>query len=548
MRLARGVAAFVLLALLAAWGLTCALREPDGASGPRSAGVAKRPRAPRAPRPVVEVDEQSPAAPAAAESPRTVPVAVEAPERGKEPDPTVALRFRIFAADGRPAAGAHVAVYEDPDARPGGGDADAKGEITVQVRRGLAFVAVHAWNDTDGIVVTTRATADELGAPVELRLLPGERVAGRVLDERGIAVSTAVLRLALPLDFSGRIVRPMRASGARGPESRAVVACRATDDGTFVFPTVPHEADTRLLADAPGFGAFDADLAALPIEHGRVRVDLQSQALVRGRVKGPRGATVTDFRVRIGGRTAPAVLDAEGTFTATGAPRQGGWIVILPNAATGLGPCEVRLPATRTAAIDIGEVQLAAAHTIEGSVVWPDGRAVEGGIVEVKSRTFADGRAEATIALDGTFRIADAGEASYVLRVASAERALDPAPRVANVTKIRASHAGLPWRPGDGFVRITLDAVPILVLHSVNEDGADVPFGDDVRIDGDTSWWPDAPPSPVIDGARAAVPARGRPPWRFRITDASHAATYVEFPGGWPVVEQTVVLQPRLGR
>lgn len=278
-------------------------------------------------------------------------------------------------------------------------------------------------------VADSRAVRVEAGAisEVTVRLVPGEALAGQVVDARGRPVEGALVRLAL--------------EGGTGPES---AAASSAADGTFLArglrpgrwavsvaragyrlarrsADVPAPGPLRIeLSEDPGFEVVVATSGGEPVEGARV------SALRRtGGVPGVRGSGVTaaDGRIRLPGLPEDP---AEEVQLLVAHPRHGTVRAVATGEALAAGPFRV---------------EIESGATLAGRVIDPSGTGVPGAEVRLERpdgttlaslRTLSGGEFEFERVPPGTYRIAalsrDRGagflEGLAVLR-GSAERGLE---------------------------------------------------------------------------------------------------------------------------
>lgn len=154
---------------------------------------------------------------------------------------------------------------------------------------------------------------------VEIRLLRGARVTGRVIDAGGTPIADAVVLLDHPLDLRGSICTP--------PRWRNAVEVRTDREGRYVFPNVLG-ATYVLTVRHPDFGPEDTAEFVAPSsgELSRPAVVLQRGGRIRGRVLLPNGEpdakaiVVANPRVGAHGAVTAQIVktDADGRYDISG--------------------------------------------------------------------------------------------------------------------------------------------------------------------------------------------------------------------------------------
>lgn len=246
--------------------------------------------------------------------------------------------------------------------------------------------------------------------PVVVRLEPGGRLAGRVLDDQGAPVADAEVSLAW---------RPMLEDL---PAGGALYRKTSTNrEGRFEIRSSPL--GTVLLGvRARGFIPRPPAPVTVPPPQGQdLEIRLERGAVLAGSVKTVEGEPVAGLRVAIG--------DAAGKSDADGAYRVDG---LRP------GPAEIDLfhPSyrrqKRTITIEpesnVLDIELEAGRRITGRVVDERGKPVGTALVVLETPTRADFRSFRTrSASDGSFEIASVAEGRY--QIAAEAEGFAPMPR-----------------------------------------------------------------------------------------------------------------------
>jgi len=343
----------------------------------------------------------------------------------REDDPPLLIRLergarvlgRVVAADGRPVAGALVRAFGAQDSAPVGRDSlgvtvGPVPPISAAASPGLAFATENQTGPSGGFVLedlrpgryTVVASHDdyapssskgfELGAgqtrsSVELVVLPGSEVSGRVVDERGRGLESIPVELRAERERLPRMV--------------------ATDDrGRFSFRGVRGEATvTALPYDLPPAG----EVVTLGDDE-RVTVELAlstSLETLRGRVVDERGFGISGalLTVTVEDPASPvkrsAKSDADGTFSVPALPAP-------PYALTVDHPAFSRTRMAGVEYTDDVEVVMVAGVTLLGEVLdaWTnDG--LEGVLVRLSGARQEQTRSRA----DGTFVVRQLPTGTY---------------------------------------------------------------------------------------------------------------------------------------
>jgi hypothetical protein len=144
-----------------------------------------------------------------------------------------------------------------------------------------------------------------LTAPLTVRLQPGARLAGRILDEAGAPVAEAGVQLSRRTTSEGVPVGP--------PVYRQTTSDR---EGRFEIADAPA-GETRVLVDAKGFVPWSSDTLSVPLPEGReLEVRLARGAVLQGSVRTTEGKVVAGARVSAG--PAGARSDGEGFYRIEG--------------------------------------------------------------------------------------------------------------------------------------------------------------------------------------------------------------------------------------
>ncbi len=315
----------------------------------------------------------------------------------------------VSAVDERPVAGAVVLALDDPELRT---TTDAAGRFTLGVpRQGrvAAFARGLGW----------RSYRVPAAGDLEMRLAPGQRVRGRVVDAAGAGVAGARLVAVAPIFESAGIERVL------GPVTG--------DDGAFDFDWLPETApgsdsDVLVLAGRRGRGLSDA---VRPGGDAPVTLSLAGERTVRGRLQrasgapcegaqarvawtpdgiGPRDAAVLGLRYEVRAR-----VDAEGRYALHGLPARKAFELRFDIEGASIGRT---IPAGGDVVEDL---RLDAGLAIRGRIVDVRGNpvAAPGAFVYVQADNhprFARVERQVTLGADGSFAVEDLPEGEYGVR------------------------------------------------------------------------------------------------------------------------------------
>lgn len=258
------------------------------------------------------------------------------------------------------------------------GTTDEKGEMVFsQVPVGRFRVVAHAEGYTPA---RDRVSVSRSGAQAEtkLRLEPGQRVTGRVVDESGKPVAEARV-----------IYRGASSWGTRASPRLDGVLSDAS--GKFEFEALPG-GSFRFTATADGFSEGSSGLVSLSTQHETTSVEvvMEAEATLRGKVSSQDGEGVAAARVRVAvktsGRMGPrqrtreVFSDDKGNYELSGLSRKEYQVIALHESASSsiedadlsVAPHDVTLPLT----LDVDGV-------IAGIVVDSAGEPIAGAQVSV---------------------------------------------------------------------------------------------------------------------------------------------------------------------
>lgn len=239
----------------------------------------------------------------AAREPR-VPARDSAPEGSATVPHTWVVRARVLDAEARPLAGVALRTSEEPAVLATSG---SDGRCTFEHAK--ARIALMA---ADPRLATVRAGASHQVDAQELILVvaPAGELAGVVLDEHGLPLAGARVRLDLPRGFDTRFADALEGS-LRAEETAHVTGVA----GDFLLPAAPLVDGARLSAVRAGFERAELELAA------ESRVDLtlvlrRSRMPVEGTLRGVvlDGLGVPLAGARVGLGLASTVSDEQGEF------------------------------------------------------------------------------------------------------------------------------------------------------------------------------------------------------------------------------------------
>ncbi|MEZ4253199.1 MAG: carboxypeptidase regulatory-like domain-containing protein [Polyangiales bacterium] len=244
-------------------------------------------------------------------APLVVDLDADAPEVAIELEPAEALVGVVYGVDGEPAEGATVrlvgsGVWPPREVVADGDGAFAFGDVPpgiyeVSARRG-SDVATPRRGLPFGVGVAPSAAEGGARAAVELHLLPGRSLRGRVIDDEGQGVADATL--SITEEVVGLVPRELETAR----------------DGSFVIEGLAADA-AWITARAPGYVGASVR-AVFP---GPVDIVLPRGAIVRGRVVDARGAPLANATVRFlstatAGPAPPSTLRAGGGLGVTAGP------------------------------------------------------------------------------------------------------------------------------------------------------------------------------------------------------------------------------------
>jgi carboxypeptidase family protein len=371
---------------------------------------------------------------------------------------TVTLNVTVKRADGSPAAGATVLLFErwnrdwnDPMKSATAGDA---GVASFRVPNWMYRVVAYQGS---AVAISDGGT---MPPGTTVTLAPGIVVRGRVVDANRSPVAGASVRYA--------------ADNWRTTGVGFWLPVRAKDDGTFELlplPPAAFDADTPATVEARATGfperGVPLDAAAAAKE---VVVELVRGLRVRGRIVDEDGAAIPDIAIECeeGGRDARARTDSSGAFDLT-IPAEGGRVVarrewkekdpvypeneIEHGAALLLGAF-----AAGAADVDLGLVRFPRGTPVRGVVVDAAGAAVAGASVLIElGETWVE---SANTGEDGRFVFPQVGRDPHTIRVSRG------APWAA-VSTVRDDVRG-----GGEELRIALTGAGTILVRFVDDTGA----------------------------------------------------------------------------
>lgn len=238
----------------------------------------------------------------------------------------------VRARDGSPVAGATVTLTEGGSI-DGMSSMSSAGPLGETVTDASGRFRIGAAEPSD--IVTVTARADELvtrgvsllvpevdapADPVEVRLPPAGRVVGRVLGVDGEPPPAGSLVYGAPEDERWLLESPGMTS--TGPDGIVEALLTTTDaDGRFELGGVPLERPFAVVAvdHLRRHSAIVGDLLATeanPVARAELRIQARAKLLIR--LVAPRGESLEDAEVRLGGvgwpRTAEALGDGRFRF------------------------------------------------------------------------------------------------------------------------------------------------------------------------------------------------------------------------------------------
>ena len=374
--------------------------------------------------------------------------------------PAATIAGTVTGPDGRPVAGAsvHAVATTARRIRSRADATDARGQFEISGLEGGEYDVI-ALAPGLAPAVATGVAVDRRGeARVDLALLPGVRVTGRLVDERERPVLGRV--------FLGEI------DGRKTPQvlgDRMLAETGA--DGRFELSGVPP-GENALAIVARGQAAERVDFTARAtggvVDLGDVR--LEAGLVIRGHVRTAVGAPAVGANVMALGITGPpradgvipvAETEADGTFVLAGLEQREYEVTVL---AQGFGK------AHKTAEPGSGPVDLVLepAGVVTGLVVDERSRPVEAFRVSTAAgdeRTMRNlPRFEEMTVEDGRFALSDVAAGVYTVTVS----ATDYAPTAVSGVKVEAGVSA-----DVGTVKLRAGA--IVRGSVVDDDGAGVP-------------------------------------------------------------------------
>ncbi len=384
-------------------------RGANPPSNPIDSGVAAAPQQ----KPALEVPSSYPAELLAESRPESTRISAErAPDRAEKPAPPAQglerLRGRVIDVEGRPIAGIEVrqAVNDDgradpsaPDA-PGGvratTDVHGRFELETQEAGGVLLVA----DDRFVTVLAGKAVAESTRAEAILVAAPRLELAGTVLDQFGLPLEGAGVRVVLPEGFRGRFAEILDFS------VELVLEARSREQGLFELELVPFVAGAKLVASKEGYLPSESELPPASLSDLVLvlsRPPLASSKLA-GVVVDPLGLPIEGARVSLGMDSTRS--DEEGRFSFDLAAERSfnqvvqqflsftpdALIAVMPGFLPATFVAEDRDQAGAPIWPDHVVLRLGASPlSIEGRVVGQDGEARQGIQVWVADLTFFGG-------------------------------------------------------------------------------------------------------------------------------------------------------------
>lgn len=359
--------------------------------------------------------------------------------------PSGSIFGTVLGADGRPVPGATVAAAPGWQAAPAE-PVDARGAFEIHALSPGAYDVVALAPGMAPAVASGVTIDNRTDAPVALVLLPGARVAGRLLGDEG---RPAAGRVALA-EIDGQRLRGVLAGR---------FAAEAGSDGRFVIEGVPT-GEHAVAVDARGFGrrrvALTVRASDRQVDVGDVR--LEAGLAISGRVRSKAGAPVADARVsavgaRGGDEPVEVLTEADGTFTLAGL-EDGPYRVVAE--AAGHTFAETTAEAGRKQLVLV----LKPVGTIVGRAVDDRGQPLDG--VRASADTGGDFEAgrqfaesEASVGEGGGFRLSDLPAGTYAVTIAAPERLSATLPAVV-VAEGQTADVGTVRLESGGVVRGTV--------------------------------------------------------------------------------------------
>lgn len=533
----------VLLALIAAFALTCGLR------GARVMPSAAEPR-PAA----TESHVTGSASPEERDRAATGP----ATPRARVPQPTSAdsrPRVRVTVVDpgGRGAAGAHVEVYEfgNQCRRVSAGVTSADGVVVLDA----TVDAVRTPETLDWGTVLVTARRGDLAAelrdvraarsdPVDARLVLAEGLLlrGQVIDETGAAVAGAVVE-------AGADPGVELADGERAFFRSAHWRARTEADGTFTIAPFSLDAEEtvllRLWVSADGCMPRNVDVAAT---ERNVRVEMERSRTVTGRVIDVGGHVVPRFLVYL---DSGAVLLSPGGGRGNvefevACVRPGAAVVQCAPVWEGAAAAEISWAAGPPGVLDIGDVILRAPQRRSGRCRWSDGTPAAGALVSARFPRTRLLDVQTTADDDGRFAFEAVADLTAEV-TATAQRAAPAAWALPAGIRITGDSRRAGVRPSD-VTELVLVERPVLVLRARLDDGTEPRWFDDVtafRCVG--TGEPGEFALDHTDGA-LAVSVAAPAPWSVRLQLGSYEDVELTVSDPGPFVERMLTIVPKRGK
>ncbi|HED66293.1 MAG TPA: carboxypeptidase regulatory-like domain-containing protein [Planctomycetes bacterium] len=337
------------------------------------------------------------------------------------PQSFLEIRLRVLDVEGHPLSGVPLRSGDLTGEATANSEwvSDEAGEVLLRLPAGSSAEVVVDSRAGPPRFATVRSTrvSGASQAPFVIAA-PGIRLAGRVQDPAGIAISGA--ELTLPVR-EWRLPRfPLPLDDTLPPRFET----QTDDEGSFSLGVVPYLAEKEFFCSAPGFQGVWTPLPSRDAEDLRITLPEDEQrdgVTVTGTVLLPSGAPAAGARVSfcgVGTRT-----DTDGVFllqvgvdAIESEPLAAGLHGYGPAIVSGFGErVRARLPLSPEPVTLI----LTEEHTISGRVVDAEGSPLAGWIVEVRDPTaLTEGMvpvesAEALAAAPKTMSAADGG---FVLR------------------------------------------------------------------------------------------------------------------------------------
>lgn len=294
----------------------------------------------------------------------TIPLGIEVTGRVFDQDdvPIAGVVVEAAPAENRGSAGLRMIRYFAGGASTRASNlvTDAEGAFSMQLAEGLwklAFRADGFARQESSIEVAPRID------PIEIRLVPGQTLRGRVVTQEGAGVANVII--VVPGADTGDV--------------------RTAPDGSFAVPDLP-EGQTMLIALDPERSIREMRTVTLPSDELTIR--LPATGTLAGKVVDEDGAPIKSFQAQAGrdeGRGAPiqlrlsgiqndSFITEDGTFTLDHVPAGTAQVTVLAPGFLSRTVHGIEIEENEVS--EQVEIRLEKGATIRGKVTGPDGMAL----------------------------------------------------------------------------------------------------------------------------------------------------------------------------